>query len=365
MSAKKLIIEIPLTEGLEDFFSQLQVAVATGEVSFQIKESVWARLEDPVQVKVETQDLIDLQISVDNPQAGTTPRAQEDFYEEEVTIGESSPEKQEGEDEDKIPLSQSSIQEFKEFLKMLTGKRPRAALATRGPEQGKEPKETPATQAVTQSGATATGSGATPKTGNLIGATANPKVEGRPQKIAARPFGRGPIWQWKPTPAPEHLMEACTLMSCKTRVSSADRRGHALSVHLPSYFGNEYEEPRLTAIQKMFYRMEFIYRIMNFLGHDTPAKRTHKVCEGLLYPVFDSTTMAPLDQVTVKAFCLDEGVAVPRRWFIAEMGTLGLACWQGGMSLLAVLTVEEREKLLPDLMSLGQKVIDQQRPRRM
>ena len=103
---------------------------------------------------------------------------------------------------------------------------------------------------------------------------------------------------------------------------------------------------------------------MNFLGYDSPAKRSNKVCADLVYPAFRNTTMAPLDQVSVKSYCIDEGLSVPKRWIISEMGTLGLACWQGGVSLLAVLTVEEMGLLLPDLRAMGQKLLDQQRPRR-
>ena len=359
MSLKKLILEIPLTEDLADFLAKLQVGAAAGEVMLQFKDSVWARLDDgpPArlddvpQVKQETEDLINLQITVDHPEEGKTSRAQEGTFEEEVTVEEEESLEQEKEEKDEHPLSSQRFQEFKELLKALTGKRPRSSSRTR------ETSETDSPQGASQSGVTPTvQEGATAATGSQGGAVA------KPQRSMARPYGRVPIEQWRPTPTPADQMESCPLMSCRARISSADRRGHALSAHLPSYFGNDFEEPRLTAFQKVHFRKEFIFQIMNHLGHDTPEKRSNKVCSEILHPTFSTTKMAPLDRTSIKAYCLSEGLNVPSRWVIAEMGTLGLACWQGGMSLLAVLTVEEMGLLLPDLRNLGKKLIEQQRP---
>ena len=98
-------------------------------------------------------------------------------------------------------------------------------------------------------------------------------------------------------------------------------------MRLLSYFGKDFGEPRLTAYQKLLQRKEFIFRAMNFLGYDTPEKKSNRVCAELLYPTFDQTVMAPLDQVSIQAFRLQEGLPKPRRYVISEMGTLGLACW--------------------------------------
>ena len=90
----------------------------------------------------------------------------------------------------------------------------------------------------------------------------------------------------------------------------------------------------------------------------TPDSRTQDAFKQLLLPAFTTASMAPLDRETIEAFYRFEREQPPRRWVLADMGIMGLACWQGGMALLSSLGATTIEAILPDLKAIGYRMMD-------
>ena len=368
---KKLCFEIVL-EGMEG----LQVKEYTAEkVVIRVKEGVWARLDHRTEEATghgganQEDDLMEVKDEIlagplEDMAVTVKVETSESFTEEVESV----------ESEEEIPTP-ARLTRARRMLQLVAAKRSKSLSEVRVADLG-QAQEPPSPS---QSGSTGrTPSGATAMAARTDIGGAKPKIRApspkRSQEAgthgnrdlgkfrAARPFARGPISQWQPSlpTFPGQFMEHCTLISCGIRMLNADRRGHALKHHLPSFFGNEYEESRLTATQKIRLRREYVLIILNAKGLDTPAKRSLKALRGLLAPGFTTTVMAPLDQGTMKEYCLNEGQPIPRRWTISEMGLDGFNCWQGGMALLKDLNSQEMEVLGPELALVGKRLLTQQ-----
>ena len=372
---KKIQFEIIL----DDAAGGLQNGDYTVErLTMRIRDSVWSRVDQPAHRMAATasrrtapptneellidfgegtqEPLVDLAITVET--GATATQTEEEVFEEFEDVSE----------EEKSPARRGS--RAQELLNaVMAGKRTR-----RGSERrDNSPKGNP-TQA------TAAGSGAkapitTFRFPSSTGATEKRRTQEKApeaskgaenQEVAAVKwtwaFGQGSIQDWKPTiPVNPKELEHCILISCGIRMIPADRRGHALTVHLPSFFGNQFEETRLTARKKINLRWEFVDTILKFKGLDTPQKRTRAALRTILAPCFNTTTMAPLDRVTIEDYCEKEASAVPKTWVLGEMGIMGFACWQGAMALLRDLNNEEMEILYPELSQIGQKWLNRLR----
>ena len=164
--------------------------------------------------------------------------------------------------------------------------------------------------------------------------------------------GRCSLDTWVPSVDLKQKKVRCYLTSCLWRVYLTDRRGHILTAHLPRYFGNEYEEPRLTPYQKVRFRLEYVNTLMEAKGLESDMSKEQAV-KRILRPHFEETVMAPLDQLTIKAYCREAQVPVPYTFHLSKMDTLGLFAWQGGISLLLWISNEQMEQHIPRLLRLA------------
>ena len=347
------------------------------KLTLRIRDSVFSRLDQPAQGRDNSQsrktptpayeeNLIDLEGTPEDPlvdlaitvQTGAQSHGTEVYEEVEDVMS----------DEEKTPSSRRGSRAQEIFDAVKTGKRNRQS--SEGQDNSPMGRPNPAGALPSSAKAPITSfrfsghTGAVEKRRTL---GQNPEgAKGAVTQIlnpkTGRPVGGGTIAEWRPTlSADPKDLEHCMMISCGIRMISADRRGHALTVHLPPFFGNQYEETRLTARQKMKFRWEFVDILLKFRGLDTAQKRTKAALKEILSPTFTTTSMAPLDRVTVEDYCEKEGVTVPKTWVLAEMGTLGLSCWQGGMALLRDLNSEEMEVLHPELNQIGLKLLSMQR----